>query len=167
VAARRNNAARTEQGRVIVTRVFDAPRALVFDAWSSAEHIKHWFAPEGFSVPYAAVDFRVGGTWRVCQRSPKGKEFWGQGVFQEIVRPERLVFTDTLLGPADAPRFEMMTIVTFTEKARDKTEIVLEARVIELHDPSALPLVLGMGESWRQTIERLAIHITDPGRGKS
>lgn len=78
---------------VDVVREFDAPRALVFRAWSSAEHCAQWFGPRDFSVLACEVDFREGGRYRALIRAPEGTDYWFGGIYREIVEPERLVFT--------------------------------------------------------------------------
>jgi uncharacterized protein YndB with AHSA1/START domain len=62
-----------------VSRLFSAPRETVFTAWSSADHIKRWFCPDGYSVPDAKVEMRVGGAFEVCMRSPEGVDHWTRG----------------------------------------------------------------------------------------
>jgi len=78
---------------VAMTRVFDAPRHLVFKAWTTPEHMMRWWGPQGFTCLSCAIDLRVGGTWRLAMRSPAGVEDRQRGVFREIVEPERIVFT--------------------------------------------------------------------------
>jgi uncharacterized protein YndB with AHSA1/START domain len=79
-----------------MTRLFDAPRALVWEAMSKPEHIKEWWGRigEGYSVPECEVDLRVGGAWRFVNRTPKGELVAFYGVYREIVPPERVVFTE-------------------------------------------------------------------------
>src|SRR5581483_5973363 len=79
---------------IVLTRVFDAPRSLVFDALSKPELLKRWFGPRGWSLVGCEVDFRVGGTWRFVLRGPDGKEMGMRGVYREISRPERSVHTE-------------------------------------------------------------------------
>jgi uncharacterized protein YndB with AHSA1/START domain len=77
----------------VITRVFDAPRHLVFQAWTQKEHLEKWSAPRGFTIPYSEGDLRPGGRWRCCMRAPDGKELWLGGVYREIVEDELLVMT--------------------------------------------------------------------------
>src|SRR5579864_3673130 len=86
---------------VRVSRIFSAPRETVFKAWSSAEHIKRWFCPTGYSVPEATVEMRVGGRFEVCMRSPEGLEHWTKGTFTEVVAPERLTIDHHIIDPCD------------------------------------------------------------------
>ena len=83
----------TAESELVVTRVIDAPRRLVFKAWTQPEHIARWWGPQGFTTIHCDMDIRVGGTYRFGMRSPQGTEHWKRGVYREIVEPERIVFT--------------------------------------------------------------------------
>jgi uncharacterized protein YndB with AHSA1/START domain len=83
------NAAR----EVLIERIFDAPRSLVFKVWTQPQHIMQWWGPKDFTVPLCQVDFRAGGAYRACIVSPEGKQYVMRGVYREIVEPERIVFT--------------------------------------------------------------------------
>jgi uncharacterized protein YndB with AHSA1/START domain len=78
---------------IVMARVFDAPRDLVFEAHSSCEHLSHWWGPRKYEVASCDVDFRSGGFWRIVHRGPEGEEHGFHGEFREIVRPERIVWT--------------------------------------------------------------------------
>jgi uncharacterized protein YndB with AHSA1/START domain len=78
-----------------ITRMFDAPPELVFELWSSPDHLRNWMGPDGFACPAAEVDFRVGGTYRALIRSPETGDSWFGGVYREIRPNRRLVFTFT------------------------------------------------------------------------
>src|SRR5579885_3371477 len=75
----------------VTSRVFNAPRELVFDAWTQQRHLTQWFAPKGFDILAGKMDLRPGGTYHYGLRSPDGMEMWGKWTFKEIKRPERLV----------------------------------------------------------------------------
>jgi uncharacterized protein YndB with AHSA1/START domain len=79
---------------IVLTRVFDAPRHLVFDALTKPELLKRWFGPRGWSLVVCDVDLRVGGAWRFVLRGPDGTEMGMSGVYREIARPERSVHTE-------------------------------------------------------------------------
>jgi uncharacterized protein YndB with AHSA1/START domain len=79
--------AAAQPAAVKVSRVFSAPRETVFQAWSTADHIKRWFCPSGYSVPEAKVEMRVGGAFEVCMRSPEGVDHWTRGTFTEVLAP--------------------------------------------------------------------------------
>ena len=80
---------------IVMTRVFDAPRQMVFDAFSKPELLKRWFGPRGWSLVVCDVDFRVGGSWRFVLRGPDGKEMGMRGVYLEITPPERSVHMES------------------------------------------------------------------------
>lgn len=80
---------------VVMTRVFDAPRRLVFDAMTKPELFKRWFGPRGWSLVVCEMDLKVGGAWRWVLRGPDGKDMGMRGVYKEIVPPERIVSTES------------------------------------------------------------------------
>jgi uncharacterized protein YndB with AHSA1/START domain len=80
---------------LVVARVFAAPRGLVFGAWTEPEHLKRWWGPKGFTMPFCEIDLRPGGVFLRCMRSPEGRDLWVTGVFREVVVLEKLVFTDS------------------------------------------------------------------------
>ena len=88
----------TEQQGLVIERIFDAPRELVWRAWTEPEHFMRWYGPQGMTLPSCEIDFRVGGRHLFGMRSPDGQEYWSSGVYREIVPLERFVFTDS---PAD------------------------------------------------------------------
>jgi uncharacterized protein YndB with AHSA1/START domain len=100
---------------IVLTRLFDAPRHLVFAAMTQPEHVKRWWGclNEGYSVPVCEIDLRPGGAWRFVNRTPKGEDAEFYGVYREVTPPERLVFTEIY-----APYPEVESIVTseFTEE---------------------------------------------------
>lgn len=78
---------------LVLTCVLDAPRPLVFTVWSRPEHLVRWWGPNDFTLPHCEQDFRPGGAYKFCMRSPAGEDYWVSGVYREIVEPERIVFT--------------------------------------------------------------------------
>jgi len=88
---------------VVLTRVFDAPRQLVFEAFSKPELLKRWFGPRGWSLVVCEVDFKVGGGFRFVLRGPDGKEMGMRGVYREIVPPERSVHMESFDDFPDKP----------------------------------------------------------------
>ncbi len=95
---------------IVMTRVFDAPRDLVFEAHSSAEHMSHWWGPRKYEVVSAEVDFRPGGKWRVVHRGPDGEEYGFHGEYREIVPPERITWTFVFEGAPGEPAVETLTL---------------------------------------------------------
>src|SRR2546421_8095989 len=108
---------------IVLTRVFDAPRRLVFDAFSKPELLKRWFGPRGWSMTVCEIDLRVGGAFRFLLRSPDGKDMGMRGVYREIVPPERSVHMESF---DDYPGESQVTAV-FTE---DRGKTTLTATVL-------------------------------------
>ncbi len=81
----------SETERMVVTKIFDAPRELVWKAWTDPKYVMQWWGPKGFTAPVCRIDFRVGGKFLCCMRSPDGQEFWNAGEYHEIVLHEKIV----------------------------------------------------------------------------
>lgn len=105
-----------EEKVLSITRVFDAPRHLVFEAWTNPEHLKKWFSPRNFTIPTLEGDFRPGGAWLSCMHSPKGDVMQMGGVYQEVVPNERLVFTHAWDDENGNPGHETLITVTFADQ---------------------------------------------------
>ena len=153
-----------EQGKqeVYLTRLFDAPRELVWRAWTEPEHFKRWWGPKEYTCPFCEMDLRVGGRYLYCMRSPEGKEYWGTGIFREVVPLERIVFTDCFADekgnvvPAThygmSPDFplEMLVTVTF-EDLQGKTRMTLTHAGV----PTG-PDRDGTQQGWSESFDKLA-----------
>jgi uncharacterized protein YndB with AHSA1/START domain len=142
---------------VVITRMFDAPRALVFKAWTDPKHLKLWWGPKGFTNPVCETDPRVGGAWRVVMRAPNGEEYPCGGVYREIVEPERLVFTNIATDKEGHPVIDGLTSVTFAEDA-GRTKLTLRTRGVAVVSYAAAYLA-GMEAGWTQSLERLAAEL--------
>lgn len=121
---------------LVITRVFNAPRDLVFQVWTQPEHIMRWWGPQGFTAPVCKIDLRPGGGFLYCMRSPEGQDFWSKGTFREVVAPERIVYVDAFADadgnqvPASyygmSEDWPAETLVTLTFAAQgDKTAVTL------------------------------------------
>jgi uncharacterized protein (TIGR02246 family) len=107
---------------LVITRTFDAPRALVFKAWTDPELGKAWSAPQGFTVPHSQGDLRPGGAWRLSMRKPGEPDLWVGGVYREVVEPERLVSTHAWEDAQGRPGHETLMTVVLAERG-GKTEM--------------------------------------------
>jgi uncharacterized protein YndB with AHSA1/START domain len=143
---------------LVMTRTFNAPRQVVFQAWTDPERLKRWWGPKDFTNPVCELDLRPGGAIRIHMRGPDGTVYPMTGVFHEIVEPERLVFTGTALDANGEPLFDVMNIVTFAENG-GRTTLTLHATVGKTTQAAA-PYVAGMEEGWTQSLERLAAEVT-------
>lgn len=102
--------------------LFDATPESVFNAWTVKKEFISWYGPEGFSVPFCEMDVRIGGKWRACIRSMDGSEYWMQGIYKEIIKPVKLVFTFEDGSGKSIPGEETTVTITFTQKGK-KTEM--------------------------------------------
>lgn len=98
---------------IVVMRVFDAPRQLVFDAVTQPQHLAQWWGPRRFTLVLCEIDLRVGGAWRFVQRNEDGSEYGFRGVYQEVAAPERLVYTEEFEG---MPGHDYLITMTLTEQ---------------------------------------------------
>jgi uncharacterized protein YndB with AHSA1/START domain len=147
-------ASKSEERALVMTRTFDAPRALVFEAWTERQHLERWQgAPQGFTVTTEQVDIRPGGAFRICMRSPEGVDHWLQGVYREVVAPERLVFTHTWLDAERKPTTETLVTITFAERG-GKTELTLRQSGFKSEESRA-----GHEGGWASTFDRLAEYL--------
>jgi uncharacterized protein YndB with AHSA1/START domain len=158
---------KVEGQELILERVFDAPRKLVFKAFSEAEHLKHWWGPRGWTLTVCNVDFRPGGIWHYCmkcidenQKDFYGFESWGKAVYGEIVEAEKIVYMD-YFSDAEGNEAEGMpsTQITMTFVEHEgKTKLVSRAQYASAE---ALKTVLDMGmeQGITETWDRLADHL--------
>jgi uncharacterized protein YndB with AHSA1/START domain len=151
------NSAVAERPELTLTRLIDAPRDLVFRAWTEPEHLMQWSAPHGFTVTHAEGELKPGGKWRSCMRSPDGQDLWLGGAYREIVPPERLVFTHAWDG--DEPDHETVVTVTL-EDVGGKTRLTLhQAAFASMADRD------GHEGGWSETLDRLATYATSLAQG--
>jgi uncharacterized protein YndB with AHSA1/START domain len=138
---------------ITITRIFDAPRETVFEAWTDPKMLAQWWGPKGFTNPRCEFDARVGGIIRIDMRAPDGAIYPMGGEVREIVPPERLVFTNNALDADGKPIIEGFTTVTFAEEG-GKTKLTLRTRgsaVTEI----AVNYLQGMEMGWTMSIDKL------------
>jgi uncharacterized protein YndB with AHSA1/START domain len=147
---------------LLITRIFDAPRGLVWHAWTNPEHLMRWWGPKDFTSPACKLDFRVGGTYLFCMRSPEGQDFWTTGEYREIVPLERIVCTDCFADEngnivpathygmsADFP-LELLVMVTF-EDFEGKTKMILKHVGFPAGEDRE-----GAQQGWNESFDKLA-----------
>lgn len=145
------------QRELVITRVLDAPRALVWKAWTDPKHLAQWWGPKGFTNPVCEVDVRPGGTIRIEMTGPDGVVYPMSGVFREIIAPERLVFISIAEDKEGGPLLEALTTVTFAEHG-GKTKLTVDARAVALV-ATAVQYLEGMEAGWSQSLDRLATYV--------
>jgi uncharacterized protein YndB with AHSA1/START domain len=151
-----------EKRDLVIERVFDAPRELVWQAWTEPEHFKQWWGPKDFTTPHCTIDLRVGGKNHICMRSPEGHNIWCLGVYVEIAPPERLVckvyFSDehgNVVSPTmydcgeDWPEEVVATVVL--EEVDGKTKMTMTQADIPM-----IALREGATQGWSESFDKLA-----------
>jgi uncharacterized protein YndB with AHSA1/START domain len=142
---------------IVLTRVFDAPRELVFQAWTDPKHVAQWWGPQGFTNPVCELDVRPGGAIRIVMRGPAGVEYPMTGVYREMVPPERLVFLAVVDDDGANVHFQVLTILTLAERG-GKTTLTLRAKVVSA-TPESAPMLAGMEQGWSQSLRRFADYL--------
>jgi len=138
---------------IVITHVVEAPRELAFDAWTSPEHVPHWFGPRGTTVPVCEIDLRPGGAWHYLLRSPDGTDMARRDVYREVSRPDRLVSTESF---DDYPGESLNTLV-FTEED-GKTTITCTV-LYESKEMRDAVIESGMQKGAAETFDRLAEYV--------
>ncbi|HEX5325916.1 MAG TPA: SRPBCC domain-containing protein [Acetobacteraceae bacterium] len=147
----------TAQRELVITRVLDAPRRLVFKAWTEPDQAARWWGPQGFTTLSCTMDVRQGGAFRVSMRSPDGTIHRKQGVYREVVASERLVFTFAWEDAAGKPGHETLVTVSFVEQGT-KTKLTLHQAVFET---AAARDAHRLG--WTSCLERFAEFLANDG----
>jgi hypothetical protein len=141
------------EGKVAITRVFDAPRALVWQAWTDPAMMANWFGPRGFTSSVPELDLRVGGALRIVMHGPDGNDYPMKGVFLEVAPPERLVYSNIALDKDGNHLLEGETTVTLSEQD-GKTTLYLVSHMVG-RVPIAPQMLAGMEAGWTQSIDKL------------
>ncbi len=142
------------QHDLVLTRVYGAPRSLVFKAWTDPKHMARWWGPRGFTNPVCEMDVRVGGLIRIDMRAPDGTGCPMKGVIHEIVENERIVFTATAHeNEQGIPLIENLNTVTFADY-NGMTRMTLHVRVLKF-SPEIAAALAGMEQGWSESLYRL------------
>jgi len=153
----------------VISRIFNAPRDLVWKAWTEREHMQ-WWGPKGVSIHHARLDLRPGGTFHYCMKTPEGREMWGKWVIREIVKPERLVFVNSFSDAAGgltrhpmSPHWPLETLSTVTFAAQgDQTLLTIQWLPLNATEIERKTFGEGhesMRNGWGGTLDRLAEHL--------
>lgn len=141
------------ESEVLLTRLFDAPRELVFKTWIEPHHLAQWWGPRGFTNPVCELDVRVGGKILIHMSAPDGVVYPMTGTFWEVVPPERLVFTAIAEDIGGRALLEGLVTVTF-EDEDGKTKVTVREKAVALV-PAAGRMLDGMENGWAQSLNRL------------
>jgi uncharacterized protein YndB with AHSA1/START domain len=141
------------EGSVEIVRVFDAPRALVWHAWTDPKMMAQWFGPRGFTSSVPELDARAGGKLRIVMHGPDGNDYPMKGVFLEVKAPERLVYSFVAVDNAGNALLEGDTTLTLAEHD-GKTTLTVKSRAVG-RVPIAPQMLAGMDAGWNQSIDKL------------
>jgi uncharacterized protein YndB with AHSA1/START domain len=135
---------------LVLARVFDAPREVVFKVWTDPKHVAQWWGPRGFQTTVHEMDVRPGGRWRYAMRGPDGNDYPFDGMFVEVVEPERIVFDGVIHND---PSQSVWTEVTFAED-EDKTKVTVRQVYSFTSDATR-----GAPIGWNQQFDRLVEYL--------
>ncbi len=152
---------------LVITRDFDAPRDLLWKAWTEPKHVMAWWGPKGFTSPACKIDLRVGGKFLSAMRSPQGDVIWGVGTYRELVKPERIVVTDsfanekgevvpgTHYGMSASFPLELLITLTFETISGGTRMTLKHAGIGGLSDADRE----GMRQGWSESFDKLAVYL--------
>ena len=153
----------SEIERMVVTRIFDAPRELVWKAWTDPKYVMQWWGPKGFTSPVCQMDFRVGGKYLICTRTPDGQDFWHGGEYHEIVPHEKIIssmyFSDSKGNKIDPAQLGIEheaiegahDVILFEDLGNGQTKLTFIG-----NEPMESAKNSGQAEGWSQQLEKLA-----------
>ena len=159
----------------VIARIFDFPRELVFSAWTEERHLKHWFAPKGFTIPVSHLNLVPGGVFHYCMRAANGAEMWGKWTFEEIVPPQRIVLVSTFSNKHGNPTrhpyvsnwpIEVLTKTTLIE---DEGKTLVKISWIPVNASRIECLTFSgmheaMAQGWNGTLDQLAEYLEAASR---
>ncbi len=139
---------------IVITRVFNAPPKLVFEAWTRPEHVGHWYVTRGLTFVACQIDLRPGGTYRYVLHDASGQQYAFSGVYREVVPYTRLIYTDSFEG---MPGHEALVTLTL-EEHDGKTQLVSRALYQTTQDRDA-HIRSGMEQGMKETLSRLEAYL--------
>ncbi len=162
-----------ETERMVITRVFDAPRELVWKAWTDPKYVMQWWGPQGFTSPFCKIDFRVGGKFLCCMKTPDGTEFWNAGEYHEIVLHEKIVssmyFSDSNGNKVEPAHYGIeheaiegaRDVVTFEDLGDGRTKLTFIG-----NEPMESAKNSGQLEGWNQILDKIAAVVAELTQAK-
>ena len=157
------NSTSAEVERMVVTRTFDAPRELVWKAWTDPKYVMQWWGPKGFTSPFCQMDFRVGGKLLCCMKAPDGQEFWNAVEYHEIVLHEKIVssmyFSDSKGNKVEPETYGIeheaidgaYDVTLFEDLGHGQTKLTLIG-----NEPMESAINSGQVEGWIQILDKVA-----------
>ena len=159
-ATKNNPAENTSDREIVISREFNAPRELVWEAMTNPKHVVNWWGPRGFSTTIEKMDFRVGGVWKHMMHGPDGTNYPNEKVFKEIVKPEKIVFSHG--GRREnGPSVDAIATWTFDAIEKNKTRVSLRMVFPSAAERDRVVKEFGAIEGGKQTLERLGEHLAE------
>ena len=151
-----NEVATTSDREIVIDRIVDAPRELVWKAWTELEHLERWWGPNGFTTTTHEIDVRPGGVWRFIMHGPDGTDYKNRIVFREVTTPAQLVYSHDDDGEGASGEF--LTTVTFVDVG-GKTEVTMRSLFASKAERDRVVEEFGAIEGGKQTLARLAEYL--------
>lgn len=142
---------------IIGTRVFDAPRELVWQAWTDPKHLAQWWGPNGFTTTTSAFEFRAGGIWRFVMHGPDGRDYQNRITFDEIVKPERIIYRHD--GGEDVEPVQFTQTVTFEDLRNNQTRMIWHGKFPTAEERKRVIETYGADKGLVQTMARLVEYV--------
>jgi uncharacterized protein YndB with AHSA1/START domain len=156
-AKRNSSIEKTADREIVITRVFDAPRELVWEAWTDPKHVVNWWGPRGFTTTIEKMDVRPSGVWKHVMHGPDGTDYPNSSVFKEVVKPERIVYSH---GGGKKGGRGVHFVATWTfEALGDKTKVTMHSIFPSAADRDFVVKEYGAIEGGKQTLERLGEYL--------
>jgi uncharacterized protein YndB with AHSA1/START domain len=152
-----NTTVNTSGRELTISRILNAPRELVFEAWTDPKHLVHWWGPNGFTITNHEIDVKAGGMWRFMMHGPDGRDYPNKILFIEVVKPERLVYKHA--GEGDTAAVNFHVTVTFQKEGK-KTKLTMHSIFESAAELERLNREYGAIEGGKQTVGRLAEYLS-------
>jgi uncharacterized protein YndB with AHSA1/START domain len=143
---------------IVVSRIFDAPRELVWQAMTDPNHVVNWWGPRGFTTTIETMDVRPGGVWKQTLHGPDGKNYPNKSIFKEVVEPERIVYSHGG-GRQGGPGASFVAIWTFEAVTKEKTKLTMRLVFASAEQRDFVAEEFGALDGGRETLERLSEHL--------
>jgi uncharacterized protein YndB with AHSA1/START domain len=144
---------------IFITREFNAPRELVWEAMTNPKHVVNWWGPRGFTTMIETMDFRVGGVWKHVMRGPDGAKYPNKSIFKEIVKPERIVYSHGGGREEGGRGAHFISTWTFEALTMNKTRVTMRGVFPSAADRDYVVKEFGAIEGGQQTLERLGEYL--------
>jgi len=154
----------TANREIVIARTFEAPRELVWEAWTNPQHVAQWWGPRAFTTTIERMEVRPGGVWKQVMHGPDGTDYPNKSVFTAVVKPERISYSHGG-GKAGGPGVSFQATWTFEAVGKDQTRLTIRMVFSSAADRDTVVKVYGAIEGGHQTLERLGEYLpsVEPG----